>query len=39
MEETDEGEVLRERVYDLKQLVKAYQLGWLKETHFEDCIW
>ena len=39
VEETDEGEVLRERVYDLKQLVKAYQLGWLKETHCEDCIW
>ena len=39
VEETDEGEVLRERVYDLKQLVKAYQLGWLKETHCEDCVW
>ena len=39
VEETDEGEVLRERVHDLKQLVKAYQLGWIKETHCEDCIW
>jgi len=39
VEETDEGEVLRERVHDLKQLVKAYQLGWIKETHCEDCVW
>ena len=39
VEETDEGEVLRERVHDLKQLVKAYQLGWLKEQHCEDCVW
>ena len=27
MEDTDEGEVLRERVHDLKQLVAAYQLA------------
>ena len=39
VEETDEGEALRERVHDLKQLVKAYQLGWIKETHCEDCVW
>ena len=32
-------EALRERVHDLKQLVKAYQLGWIKETHCEDCVW
>ena len=39
VEETDEGETLRERVHDLKQLVKAYQLGWIKETCSEDCVW
>ena len=39
VEETDEGENLRERVHDLKQLVKAYQLGWIKETCSEDCVW
>mgnify|MGYP003291500770 FL=1 len=32
-------ETLRERVHDLKQLVKAYQLGWIKETCSEDCVW
>ena len=32
MEDVDEGEVLREKVHDLKQLVAAYQLGWIKET-------
>ena len=39
MEDTDEGEVLRERVHDLKQLVAAYQLGWIKETCCEDRVW
>ena len=39
MEDTDEGEVLRERVHDLKQLVAAYQLGWITETRCEDHIW
>ena len=39
MEETDEGENLRERVHDLKQLVRAYQLGWIKETRSEDQVW
>ena len=39
VEETDEGEVLREKVHDLKQLVRAYQLGWIKETCSEDCVW
>ena len=39
VEETDEGENLRERVHDLKQLVKAYQLGWIKETRSEDQVW
>ena len=34
-----QGENLRERVHDLKQLVKAYQLGWIKETCSEDCVW
>ena len=38
-EDTDEGEVLRERVHDLKQLVAAYQLGWITETRCEDHIW
>ena len=39
VEDTDEGEVLREKVHDLKQLVLAYQLGWIKEAHTEDHIW
>ena len=39
VEDTDEGEVLRERVHDLKQLVTAYQLGWIKETRSEDQVW
>lgn len=39
MEQTDEGETLRERVRDLKQLVAAYQLGWIKEAQDEDRIW
>ena len=32
-------ETLRERVHDLKQLVKAYQLGWIKETRCDDSVW
>ncbi len=39
IEDTDEGETLREKVHDLKQLVTAYQLGWIKETRSEDRIW
>ncbi len=39
VEDTDEGEVLRERVHDLKQLVTAYQLGWITEARCEDHIW
>ena len=39
VEQTDEGEVLRERVQDLKQLVAAYQLGWIKEAQDEDRVW
>ena len=39
VEETDEGEVLREKVHDLKQLVRAYQLGWIKETRCDDSVW
>ena len=39
LEIPDEGEVLRERVHDLKQLVAAYQLGWITETRCEDHIW
>ena len=39
VEDTDEGEVLRERVHDLKQLVATYQLGWITETRCEDHIW
>ena len=39
VEDTDEGEVLRERVHDLKQLVTAYQLGWITETRCEDHVW
>ena len=30
------AKTLRERVHDLKQLVRAYQLGWIKETRSED---
>ena len=37
--EGDEGEVLRERVHDLKQLVTAYQLGWIPEARCEDHVW
>lgn len=39
VEDTDEGEELRERAHDLKQLVTAYQLGWIKETRTEDRVW
>ena len=39
LEETDEGETLREKVHDLKQLVRAYQLGWIKETRCDDSVW
>ena len=39
VEETDEGETLREKVHDLKQLVRAYQLGWIKETRCDDSVW
>ena len=39
VEETDEGETLREKVHDLKQLVRAYQLGWIKETRYDDSVW
>ena len=39
VEDTDEGEVLRERVHDLKQLVTAYQLGWIPEARCEDHVW
>ena len=39
VEETDEGEILREKVHDLKQLVRAYQLGWIKETRCDDSVW
>ena len=39
VEDTDEGEVLRERVHDLKQLVTAYQLGWITEARCEDHVW
>ena len=39
VEDVDEGEVLREKVHDLKQLVAAYQLGWIKETAIEDRVW
>ena len=35
----DEGEILREKVHDLKQLVRAYQLGWIKETRCDDSVW
>lgn len=39
VDQTDEGETLREQVRDLKQLVAAYQLGWIKEAQDEDRIW
>ena len=39
VEQTDEGETLRERVRDLKQLVAAYQLGWIKEAQDEVTVW
>ena len=29
----------REKVHDLKQLVRAYQLGWIKETRCDDSVW
>ena len=35
VEDIDEGEALREKVHDLKQLVAAYQLGWIKEAETE----
>ena len=35
MEDIDGGEALREKVHDLKQLVAAYQLGWIKEAETE----
>ena len=35
VEDIDEGEALREKVHDLKQLVTAYQLGWIKEAETE----
>jgi fructose-1,6-bisphosphatase-3 len=39
VEDTDEGVVLREKVHDLKQLVAAYQLGWIKEAPTDDRVW
>ena len=39
VEDVDEGEVLREKVHDLKQLVIAYQLGWIKEAETQDSVW
>ncbi len=39
VEDIDEGETLREKVHDLKQLVAAYRLGWIKETSQEDRVW
>ena len=39
VEDVDEGEVLREKVHDLKQLVIAYQLGWIKEAESQDRVW
>ena len=39
VEDVDEGEVLREKVHDLKQLVIAYQLGWIKEAENQDRVW
>ena len=39
VEDVDEGETLREKVHDLKQLVEAYQLGWIKEQEAPDRVW
>ena len=39
VEDVDEGETLREKVHDLKQLVIAYQLGWIKESESQDRVW
>ena len=39
VEDIDEGETLREKVHDLKQLVAAYQLGWIKEAEVQDRVW
>ena len=39
VEDIDEGEALRGKVHDLKQLVIAYQLGWIKETETTDRVW
>ena len=39
VEDVDEGEILREKVHDLKQLVIAYQLGWIKEAESQDRGW
>ena len=39
VEDVDEGEILREKVHDLKQLVIAYQLGWIKEAESQDRVW
>ena len=39
VEDVDEGEVLREKVHDLKQLVTAFQLGWIKEAETQDRVW
>ena len=39
VEDIDEGEALRGKVHDLKQLVIAYQLGWIKEAASQDRVW
>ena len=39
VEDVDEGEILREKVHDLKQLVIAYQLGWIREAESQDRVW
>ena len=39
VEDTDEGVALREKVEDLKALVRAYQSGTLKEQPREERIW
>ena len=39
VEDVDEGEILREKVHDLKQLVIVYQLGWIKEAESQDRVW
>ncbi len=39
VEDVDEGEILREKVHDLKQLVISYQLGWIKEAESQDRVW